>query len=111
MPDKIVMPVSVNADCRLKDVCTGALVTRTKTCAGPGAPRTAVAETIPFASDVAAELPSETDCGVSACQVTLMLGIGFPDASSTRAVSGTGNCWPGGPDWLLPSRIRSVAGC
>src|SRR5437867_217100 len=70
----------------------------------------AVAETIPLASDVVAKLASDTDCGVSDCQVTVTPGTGFPEASSTRAMSCTGKRAPGGPDWLLPSRMRSDAG-
>src|SRR5258708_4488014 len=70
---------------------------RSFTCAGPSAePSMAVAETIPLASDVDEALLTETDC--DGCQVTGMLASGFPEESSTRAVSGEGRGAPGGPD-------------
>ena len=68
----------------------------------------ALAETIPLAFEVDEALLTETDC--DGCHVTGMLGSGLPAESSTRAVSGEGNWAPGGPDWSLPLRIRSVAG-
>jgi hypothetical protein len=56
----------------------------------------AVAETMPLAFDVDEALLTEMDC--DGAQVTGTLGSGLPFESSTRAVSGEGNCAPGGPD-------------
>src|SRR5262245_10476835 len=70
---------------------------RSCTCAGPSvAPRMAVAETMPFAFEVDEALLTETDC--DGCQATAMFANGFPEESSTRAVSGDGSGCPGGPD-------------
>ena len=55
-----------------------------------------VAETMPLAPEADEALLSEMDG--EGCQTTGTLGSGNPEASSTRAVSGTGNRAPGGPD-------------
>ena len=85
------------------------LIVRSCTCAGPRAdPSMAVAETIPLAFEVVEALLTETDCDGD--QVTGTLASGFPEESSTRAVSGDGNCEPGGPDWSAPLSMRRFAG-
>ena len=68
----------------------------------------AVAETIPLASEVEDTLLNETDW--DDCHTTGTLESGLPFESSTRAVSRTGSCAPGCPDWPSPLRMRSVAG-
>src|SRR5437899_1022897 len=109
MPDSTLMPVSVTEPCSRNTVCTERLAIFSCTCDCPTDPKIAVAETRPWASEVDAAPASDTDCGVSACQTTGTLGIGLPELSSTRAVSGMGKV-PGGPDWLLPLMMRKFAG-
>src|SRR4051794_3058920 len=78
------------------------------TCACPrNEPNVAKAETRPFASEVETMLLSVTEAG--GCQTTVAFGTALPELSCSFATSWAGSLVLGGPVWLFPLIMSSVA--